>query len=128
MYEFGGRKSLQVAFNVLNDGCGGCQYESYPYEAQLPVRIDDKYIRQANIVSTNYIKPNLKNDRYLTLTERATLLRLDVLLSEVTAKKHPQYRVREIINLSNQYVALNKKRDEEISRLLEELKHLVDNN
>ena len=91
-------------------------------------RIDDKYIRQANIVSTNYIKPNLKNDRYLTLTERATLLRLDVLLSEVTAKKHPQYRVREIINLSNQYVALNKKRDEEISRLLEELKHLVDNN
>ena len=44
MYEFGGRKSLQVAFNVLNDGCGGCQYESYPYEAQLPVRIDDKYI------------------------------------------------------------------------------------
>ena len=43
MYEFGGRKSLQVAFNVLNDGCGGCQYESYPYEARLPVLIDGKY-------------------------------------------------------------------------------------
>ena len=43
MYEFGGRKSLQVAFNVLNDGCGGCQYESYPYEERLPVLIDGKY-------------------------------------------------------------------------------------
>ena len=42
MYEFGGRKSLQVAFNVLNEGCGGCSYESYPYKAQLPVIIDGK--------------------------------------------------------------------------------------
>ena len=42
MYEFGGRRSLQVAFNVLNQGCGGCQYESYPYKAQLPVMIDGK--------------------------------------------------------------------------------------
>ena len=43
MYESGGRQSLQVAFNVLNDGCGGCTYESYPYKAQLPVKIDGKY-------------------------------------------------------------------------------------
>ena len=43
MYEFGGRKSLQVAFNILNEGCGGCQYETYPYKAQLPVKIDGKY-------------------------------------------------------------------------------------
>ena len=42
MYEFGGRQSLQIAFNVLNDGCGGCPYESYPYEAQLPVMINGK--------------------------------------------------------------------------------------
>ena len=43
MYELGGRKSLQVAFSILNEGCGGCQYEKYPYKAQLPVRIDGKY-------------------------------------------------------------------------------------
>ena len=43
MYESGGRQSLQIAFNVLNDGCGGCFYESYPYKAQLPVKIDGKY-------------------------------------------------------------------------------------
>jgi hypothetical protein len=43
VHEFGGRKSLQVAFSVLNDGCGGCQYESYPYKARLPVRTDGKY-------------------------------------------------------------------------------------
>ena len=43
MYESGGRQSLQVAFNVLNDGCGGCSYESYPYKAQVPVKIDGKY-------------------------------------------------------------------------------------
>ena len=42
MYESGGRQSLQIAFNVLNDGCGGCSYESYPYKAQLPVMIDGK--------------------------------------------------------------------------------------
>ena len=42
MYELGGRQSLQIAFNVLNDGCGGCSYESYPYKAQLPVMIDGK--------------------------------------------------------------------------------------
>ena len=42
MYESGGRKSLQIAFNILNDGCGGCSYESYPYKAQLPVMIDGK--------------------------------------------------------------------------------------
>tara|TARA_Y100000361_G_scaffold122923_1_gene115392 strand:+ start:166 stop:645 length:480 start_codon:yes stop_codon:yes gene_type:complete len=39
----GGRQSLQIAFNVFNGGCGGCQYESYPYKAQLPVKIDGKY-------------------------------------------------------------------------------------
>ena len=43
MYESGGRRSLQVAFNVLNEGCGGCQYESYPYKARLPVLIDGNY-------------------------------------------------------------------------------------
>ena len=43
MYEFGGRKSLHVAFNILNECCGGCQYETYPYKAQLPVKIDGKY-------------------------------------------------------------------------------------
>ena len=43
MYEFGGRRSLRIAFNVLNDGCGGCIYESYPYKAQVPVKIDGKY-------------------------------------------------------------------------------------
>ena len=43
MYESGGRQSLQIAFNVLNDGCGGCSYESYPYKAQLPVKINGKY-------------------------------------------------------------------------------------
>jgi len=42
VYEFGGRESLQIAFNVLNGGCGGCSYESYPYKAQLPVMIDGK--------------------------------------------------------------------------------------
>ena len=43
MYELGGRQSLQVAFNVLNEGCGGCQYEQYPYKAQIPVKVDGKY-------------------------------------------------------------------------------------
>ena len=43
MYELGGRQSLQVAFSVLNEGCGGCQYENYPYKTQLPVRVDGKY-------------------------------------------------------------------------------------
>tara|TARA_R100000458_G_C8229367_1_gene211516 strand:- start:18 stop:482 length:465 start_codon:yes stop_codon:yes gene_type:complete len=42
VHESGGRQSLQVAFNVLNDGCGGCIHESYPYKAQLPVKIDGK--------------------------------------------------------------------------------------
>ncbi len=43
MYELGGRRSLQVAFNVLNQGCGGCQYETYPYKAEIPVRVNGKY-------------------------------------------------------------------------------------
>ena len=43
MYEFGGRQSLQIAFNVLNDGCGGCHYESYPYKAQIPIKVNGKY-------------------------------------------------------------------------------------
>ena len=43
MYELGGRRSLQIAFNIFGGGCGGCQYENYPYKAQIPVRIDDKY-------------------------------------------------------------------------------------
>ena len=43
MYELGGRRSLQIAFNVLNDGCGGCHYESYPYKAQIPIKVNGKY-------------------------------------------------------------------------------------
>lgn len=42
MYEPGGRQSLQIAFNILSDGCGGCQYESYPYKAELPIIVDGK--------------------------------------------------------------------------------------
>tara|TARA_R110000824_G_scaffold356003_1_gene543216 strand:+ start:1090 stop:1569 length:480 start_codon:yes stop_codon:yes gene_type:complete len=42
VYESGGRQSLQIVFNVLSNDCGGCQYESYPYKAQLPVVIDGK--------------------------------------------------------------------------------------
>ena len=42
MHELGGRQSLQVEFSVLNEGCGGCQYEQYPYKAQIPVMIDGK--------------------------------------------------------------------------------------
>lgn len=42
MYEFGGRKSLQIAFSILNVGCGGCSYESYPYKTQIPVMIKGK--------------------------------------------------------------------------------------
>ena len=40
MYESGGRQSLQIAFSILNVGCGGCSYESYPYKAQIPVLIN----------------------------------------------------------------------------------------
>jgi len=43
VYELGGRQSLQVAFSVLNEGCGGCQYEQYPYKARIPVRVNGKY-------------------------------------------------------------------------------------
>ena len=43
MYESGGRRSLQIGFNILGEPCGGCQYESYPYKAQLPIRVGDKY-------------------------------------------------------------------------------------
>ena len=90
--------------------------------------IDDNYIRQANIVNKTYIKPNLRNDRYLSMEERSALLRLDVLLTEISDKRHPQYRAKEIIDLSNRYVALNKKRDVEISLILKELKQITDRN
>tara|TARA_Y100000356_G_scaffold66494_1_gene54626 strand:+ start:379 stop:846 length:468 start_codon:yes stop_codon:yes gene_type:complete len=43
MYEFGGRRSLQIGLNILGEPCGGCQYESYPYKARLPIRVDGKY-------------------------------------------------------------------------------------
>ena len=43
MYESGGRKSLQIGFNILGEPCGGCQYESYPYKAQLPIKVDGGY-------------------------------------------------------------------------------------
>ena len=42
MYEFGGRRSLQIGLNILGEPCGGCQYESYPYKAQLTIRVDGK--------------------------------------------------------------------------------------
>ena len=45
MYELGGRRSLQIGLNILGEPCGGCQYESYPYKAQLPIRVDGKYPR-----------------------------------------------------------------------------------
>ena len=43
MHESGGKKRLQIAFNILSDSCGGCPYESYPYKAQVPVKVDGKY-------------------------------------------------------------------------------------
>ena len=90
--------------------------------------IKDTYIKQANIVSADYIKPNLKHDKHLTANERATLLRLDVLLTEVINKRHPQSKTVQIIQISNKYVALNKKRNEEMSKLLDELKQITDRN
>ena len=38
----GGRESLQVEFNVLGGGCGGCPYHSFPYKAQLPIIVNGK--------------------------------------------------------------------------------------
>ena len=29
----GGRQSLQVELTILSDGCGGCRYCEFPYEA-----------------------------------------------------------------------------------------------
>ena len=43
MYESGGRRSLQIGLNITAEPCGGCQYETYPYTAQVPVSIDGKY-------------------------------------------------------------------------------------
>ena len=48
MYEPGGRQSLQIAFNILSDGCGGCQYESYPYKAELAIDLIVKDTERVN--------------------------------------------------------------------------------
>ncbi len=88
--------------------------------------VHDKHIKEADKISSTYIKPSLRNDKYLTLNERATLLRLDVLLSEIVNKRHPQTRTMRIIEISNKYVELNKKRNNEIDKLLKELKELTD--
>ena len=88
--------------------------------------VHDKHVKEADKISNTYIKPSLKNDKYLTLNERATLLRLDVLLSEIISKRHPQTRTIKIIEISNKYVELNKKRNTEIDKLLKELKELTD--
>ena len=74
MYESGGRRSLQVAFNVLNEGCGGCQYETYPYKAQLPVRVNGKYptwefksdedvLKVVDLIIEETIEFNLNNNK-----------------------------------------------------------------
>ena len=74
MYELGGRRSLQVAFNVLNEGCGGCQYETYPYKAQLPVRVNGKYptwefksdedvLKVVDLIVEETIEFNLNNNK-----------------------------------------------------------------
>ena len=74
MYELGGRRSLQVAFNVLNEGCGGCQYETYPYKAQLPVRVNGKYptwefksdedvLKVVDLIIEETIEFNLNNNK-----------------------------------------------------------------
>ena len=42
MFKCGGRKSLQLTLNVIGDYCGGCNFESYPYKAELPIVIDGK--------------------------------------------------------------------------------------
>ena len=38
-----GRERLQLELNIHAEWCGGCQYHTYPYEAQIPVRIDGDY-------------------------------------------------------------------------------------
>jgi|TARA_B100001094_G_C18142603_1_gene778763 hypothetical protein len=74
VYELGGRRSLQVAFNVLNEGCGGCQYETYPYKAQLPVRVNGKYptwefksdedvLKVVDLIIEETIEFNLNNNK-----------------------------------------------------------------
>ena len=88
--------------------------------------IDDELIRRANRVSLSYVKPNLKHDKYIDMRERAVLLNLDVLLAEVVDKKHTSIRAKKIIELSNQYVAMNNYRSDKIKSLLKELKEIND--
>ena len=38
----GGRESLQVELNILGGSCGGCQYHSFPYNAQIPILVKGK--------------------------------------------------------------------------------------
>ena len=74
MFELGGRRSLQVAFYGLNEGCGGCQYETYPYKAQLPVRVNGKYptwefksdedvLKVVDLIIEETIEFNLNNNK-----------------------------------------------------------------
>ena len=35
-----GRERLQLEINIHSDWCGGCQYHTYPYDAQIPVLVN----------------------------------------------------------------------------------------
>ena len=63
-------------------------------------KLNDNYIRQANSIKKTYIQPSLQSDQYTNMSERAILLRLDVLLTELVNGKHPAHRADKILMLS----------------------------
>ena len=90
-------------------------------------KLNSNYIRQANLIKQTYIKPSLQSDQYTDMSERAILLRLDVLLTELVDGKHPEHRADKILRLSTAYIDVKKKRKKDIEVLLSEIKLLTDN-
>ena len=89
-------------------------------------KLNSNYIRQANTIKATYIQPSLRSDQYTNMSERAILLRLDVLLTELVNGKHPAHRADKILMLSTAYVDTRKKRQKDIETLLNEIKLLTD--
>ena len=90
-------------------------------------KLNSNYIRQANTIKATYIQPSLRSDQYTNMSERAVLLRIDVLLTEIVDGKHPEHRADKILRLSTAYIDVKKKRKKDIEVLLNEIKLLTDN-
>ena len=79
--------------------------------------IDDKTITKIKTLKVMHIQPALESNSFTSELEHAVVIKMNTLLDEIIAGRHPQWIANNIINHAEGYVEMNEYRQDKMVKL-----------